>query len=67
MATKEKKIKFQDYKNYPPEIMQACRFRDAYDDEPDGAFFGIAEEHSLYEALIAMAEWEDENTYHPGK
>jgi len=67
MTTKEKKIKFRDYKNYPHEIMNACIFRDTYDELPDGAFFAIAEEHDLYDALIAMAEWENENTYHPGK
>jgi hypothetical protein len=56
------KIKFRDYKNYPPEILNAAHFRDEYDDLPDGAFFAIAEEQDLTDALVEMAEWENENT-----
>jgi len=58
----QEKIKFRDYSKYPPEIMDACRFRDAYDDEPDGAFFAIARGQGLYDALQEMADWEWENT-----
>lgn len=59
----QKKVKFRDYKNYPPEIMEACHFRDEFDDVPDGAFFAIAREKGVYEALDQMAEWEHANTY----
>lgn len=62
MAKTEKKIKFRDYKNYPDEIMDTCFFRDANDDMPDGAFFAIAEEEGMIDALIQMAEWENANT-----
>ena len=51
-------ITFRDYKQYPLNIMDACRFRDDYDDEPDGAFFAIAAEQELSDALEDMAEWE---------
>ena len=60
--TATKKVKFRSYKNYPSHIMDACRFRDEYDDLPDGAFFAIATEQGLYDALIEMAEWENANT-----
>jgi hypothetical protein len=56
------KIKFRDYSKYPPGIMEACHFRDDFDDEPDGAFFALAEERGLTDALIEMADWEMENT-----
>jgi hypothetical protein len=56
------KVKFRDYKKYPKGIMDACNFRDEYDDEPDGAFFAIARERGLYDALEEMAIWENENT-----
>jgi hypothetical protein len=42
--------------------MNAARFRDEYDDEPDGAFFAIADEQGLTEELIEMAEWKAANT-----
>jgi len=62
-----KKIKFRDYKNYPREIMDACYFRDEYDELPDGAFFAVAEEKDLFDALIEMADWENKNTNVKGK
>jgi len=62
MASKQKKIKFRDYRNYPDGIMAACVFRDDYDELPDGAFFAVAEEYGLTDALIEMAEWETKNT-----
>lgn len=55
-------IEFRDYSKYPIEIMNAVRFRDEYDDLPDGAFFAIAEDQGLTDALIEMAEWEHKNT-----
>ena len=58
----KKKIKFRDYKHYPKHILNACYFRDDYDDEPDGAFFVIANEQEIYDDLIEVAEWENENT-----
>jgi len=58
------KIIFMDYQYYPKEIMDACRFRDEYDNLPDGAFFEVARELGLYDALDDMAEWESKNTYH---
>ncbi len=61
------KIKFRDYRHYPASILGACSFRDAYDDEPDGAFFAIAEEQGMMDALIAMATWEHANTVFKGK
>ncbi|MBU1661313.1 MAG: hypothetical protein KKD28_07555 [Chloroflexi bacterium] len=59
----KKKVKFSDYKKYPREIMDACYFRDEFDELPGGAFFAIAEERGLMYALVEMAEWEKENTY----
>ena len=56
------KIKFRDYKNYPRKIIEAARFRDEYDDESDGAFFAISEEMGLTDALVELAEWENEHT-----
>ena len=56
-----KKIKFRDYSKYPIRIMAACHFRDEYGDEPDGAFFAIAEEMGLTDALEKMAVWEWDN------
>lgn len=55
-------IRFRDYKNYPDDIMDACRFRDEYDDLPDGAFFAIAEEQGVTDFLTKMADWEWNNT-----
>lgn len=55
-------IEFRDYSKYPIEIMNAAHFRDEYDDLPDGAFFAIAEDQGLKDALIEMAEWEHNNT-----
>ncbi len=55
-------ITFRDYQYYPSEIMDACRFRDEYDSEPDGAYFEIARQQGLYDALNEMAEWEWTNT-----
>lgn len=55
-------IKFRDYSKYPVTIMSAARFRDEYDDLPDGAYFAIAKSQGLYNALIKLAEWEHENT-----
>lgn len=56
------KVKFRDYKNYPEEILEAAHFRDEYDDLPDGAFWAMAEEKGLLDDIIAMSEWENENT-----
>lgn len=56
------KVKFRDYSKYPPEIMEAAHFRDEYDDLPDGAFFAMAEDQGLLDALVEMADWEHVNT-----
>ena len=56
------KVKFRDYKNYSESIMDACYFRDEYDELPDGAFFAAADEHGLMGAIEEMAEWEQANT-----
>ncbi len=63
----KKKVKFRDYRNYPREIMDACDFRDQFDELPDGAFFAIAEERGLMYALVEMAEWEKKNTWRKKK
>lgn len=55
-------IEFRNYKHYPLNIMDVCIFRDDYDEEPDGAFFAIAAELGLSDALEEMAEWEAANT-----
>lgn len=57
-----KKVAFRDYSKYPSSILEACHFRDEYDDLPNAAFFALAEERGLYEGLIEMSKWEQENT-----
>ena len=42
--------------------MNACKFRDEYDDLPDGAYYAIAEAQGLTDELVEMAEWEWKNT-----
>lgn len=56
------KVMFRDYKHYPPELSRAYHFRDEFDDLPDGAYFGIAEEHGLNGELDRLGQWELENT-----
>ena len=55
------KVKFRDIKNYPVEFQEAAYFCDEFDDEPDGAFFAIAEERGLYDQIIELAKWEKDN------
>jgi hypothetical protein len=62
-----KQVKFRDYSKYPKNIMDACHFRDSNDDLPDGAFFAMAREEEIYDNLLEMAEWENENTYEEEK
>jgi hypothetical protein len=57
------KVLFRDYKNYPTELMDAADFRDMNNDHGDGAFFALAEEQHLFNALIALAEFETDHTY----
>lgn len=56
------KIRFRNYKKYPPHLVEAGKFRDKYLNFPDDTYLEMAKKANLFDLLVELADWEAQHT-----
>jgi len=54
-----KKLTYRAYQEYPSELMNAARFRDAYATLPAMRFINLAERTQMLNQLVELGKWEE--------
>jgi hypothetical protein len=57
-----KKLTYRDYRAYPPELLNAARFRDSYITLPPMRFINLADRTKMLSQLVTLSQWESDHT-----